>query len=74
MGGRQRFGIGHVQPGGENLAVDQRLEQGFLVNVWPAGGVDEDGRRLHAGELLAAKHPLRLRREGRMHRDEVALG
>ena len=46
----------------------------FFINEGPPGGVGSDGVRLHFGQLRRADEVLRLRRQGQVEGDDVALG
>lgn len=52
----------------------QRVQQGVFINEAAPGGVDQDGVRLHFGQLRRADEVLRLRRQGQVEGDDVALG
>ena len=49
-------------------------QQGVFINEAAPGGVDQDGVRLHFGQLRRADEVLRLRRQGQVEGDDVALG
>src|SRR5262245_20372557 len=69
--GRGRLGGKHIEAGASKLAAGQGLMQRRLVDDAAAGGVDEIGRGLHAGEALGIEHAHRLRRLRAMDGDEI---
>ena len=62
----------HVEAGAGDRACRERLVERVLVDEPAAGDVDDEGRRLHARELLGADHAGRLGRLRHVDRDEVA--
>jgi hypothetical protein len=71
--GRRRLLVEHVEAGAEQLAGGEGRGHRLLVDHGPARGVDDDGRRLHRGELLGAQHALSRGVERHMQRDDVGV-
>jgi hypothetical protein len=74
--GRVDLGLAleHVQAGRPQLAGPQGLGQGGLVDDRAPGGVDQHGRRLHAGQPLGPDQVLGGRRQPGVDAHEVGLG
>ena len=49
--------IGDVEPGAEQVASVQRLEQGLLVHQPSPGGIDEHRAGLHSRKGFGVEHP-----------------
>ena len=63
----------HVQTGGADLAGLQSGQQGGLVHVGTAGGVDDHHAILHLGDVLGGDQSAAVH-SGSVDRDEVGLG
>ena len=63
----------HVQTGGADLAGLQSGQQGSLVHVGAAGGVDDHHAILHLGDVLGGDQSAAVH-SGSVDRDEVGLG
>ena len=63
----------HVQTGGADLAGLQSGQQGGLVHVGAAGGVDDHHAILHLGDVLGGDQSAAVH-SGSVDRDEVGLG
>ena len=63
----------HVQTGGPDLAGLQSGQQGGLVHVGAAGGVDDHHAILHLGDVLGGDQSAAVH-SGSVDRDEVGLG
>ena len=74
MAGRQRFGIGHVEAGGADLAAFERRDQGVRVDDLAARDVDEVDVLLHQLELALTDQALRGRRVWHGGEDDVGPG
>src|SRR5919197_1465795 len=60
MAFRQRLDVEHVEGGARDAACAQRLDEGALVDDGPARRVDEEGARLHEGEVAGGDESARL--------------
>ncbi len=63
MIGRDRFGIGHVQTGGPDRAIAERIGQGIGIDHWTTGGIDEHRGRFHLRQFVASDQLVCFRRE-----------
>ena len=70
----QRLVGQHVEAGGGELAAAQRLDQGAGIDDAAAGGVDQDGALLHAGEGFGVDQVLGLRQRRHVQGDDVGAG
>ena len=57
--GVRRLDLQHVQPGAGDATLLQHLGQRLLIDDRPAGGVDEERRRLHQRQALGIHQVLR---------------
>ena len=63
MAGRQRFGIGDVDDGAGEMAAIERVDQGFVVELRAAAGMDEAAPRGSASKRSAFEEAARFRRQ-----------
>ena len=71
MIGRQRFRLGHIEPGSEQTSSIERVEQRIAVHETATGGVDEHHTALHLQELVDADHASRRVAQRHMQGDDI---
>ncbi len=67
------FSLIDIEACAGNLLGLERLDQCLLIHHCPTGGVDEEGSRLHQGQLARPDQMVRGRGEWDMQRHEVRL-
>ena len=72
--GRERLGIGDVDPGTGNGARLEGEDQGFLIDRAAPAGIEEKGGVAHGGEFGGAEHMAGVRSEREGVDDEVGPG
>ena len=71
MIGRERLGLGDIEPGAGEMTALERVEQGLVIDETAAGAVDEERSGRHRRQCGRVDDVVRGRRRRRMQADHV---